>query len=61
MFLFPRPFAAVLAALAVALLLVALDRLCPAATPDTVAATPQAATCVGLCGAQRWSIVRAGS
>jgi hypothetical protein len=61
MFIFNRPFQAVAAALAVALLCVVLDRLCPAAQ------TPPAFACVANATAQScaapaaWGIVRAGS
>jgi hypothetical protein len=55
MFIFPRPFTAVAAALAVALLMVAVDRLCSADQQPTLAG---AAACAAppACG-----IVAAGS
>jgi hypothetical protein len=61
MFIFPRPVSAVAAALAVAVLLVVVDRLCSAdQTPTAAAATP--ATPGAACAAPpACGIVAAGS
>jgi len=61
MFLIERPLSAVAAALAVALLIVALDRACE---PSAAAVDPPVGTqaaCAACAAHAAWGIVRAGS
>jgi hypothetical protein len=61
MFIFPRPFSAVAAALTVALLLVALDRLCSADQPPAVARVSPASSGAACAAPPACGIVAAGS
>ena len=60
MFLIPRPLSAVVAGLAVALLMVCVDRACERQPPADQGVTAQA-VCAACAGHAAWGIVRAGS